>query len=509
MNTEGGTPTEHRRRADTLRRSGRMNEAIDLLRACVAQTPRDVAAWAALADTLAAANRPDLALEAWERAGGLAQPSAAMLCGKARALQSLGRPGEAVASFEAALALDPHGFEAGYGLVTLAFEAGNLDLAARHMARVEASHGDRPGTVWLAARLAVARGEFERARDLAHRLLAIPGLDAAGRADALLLQGEVLDRLDDYPMAFAAAREGKAIQRRLFAGRAAGHESETAKLRRLRAWFEAADPGPWRAAPPPSQGPSGVEGHVFLVGFPRSGTTLIEQALAGHSRVVALEEAPTLADHYQEFLRDDDGLERLALIGAGEAEAWRKRYWQTVREHGAEPRGRVFLDKAPAGTLNLPLVARLFPGAKILFAVRDPRDVVLSCVMNAFQMNSLTYAFTDLGETAACYGACMALAEIYRALLPLDLMEVRHEAMVEDFPGQLAAVAAFLSLEFDPAMMDIATTALGRPVRTPSAVQVRSGLNRRGLARWRAYAIEMTLVRESLTPWVERFGYPV
>jgi tetratricopeptide (TPR) repeat protein len=493
-------------RIDALRRAGRMEEAIAGLRARVDLTPHDPAAWAALADTLAAANRPDLALEAWERVGGLAHPSGAALCGKARALQSLGRPEEAAASFAAAISLDPHSFDAAYGLVMLAFEAGALDFAATHMARLQAAHGDRPGTAWLAARLSLARGEFARASDLTQRLLASPGLDAAGRADALLLQGEVLDRLGDHALAFAAAREGKAIQRRLFAGRAAGHESETAKLSRLLAWFEAADPGAWKATPPP--GTTAVDGQVFLLGFPRSGTTLLEQALAGHPRVVALEEAPTLADHYQEFLRDDDGLARLARVGAGEAEVWRGRYWQAVRDHGVEPRGKVFIDKAPAGTLNLPLIAKLFPKAKVLFAVRDPRDVVLSCAMSAFQMNALTYAFTDLAETAACYDACMALAEAYRARLPLDVMEVRHEKLVEDFPSQLATIAAFVGLSFGPAMTDIAATALARPVRTPSAVQVRAGLNRRGLGRWRAYAAELAPVRDTLAPWIERFAYP-
>jgi hypothetical protein len=244
------------------------------------------------------------------------------------------------------------------------------------------------------------------------------------------------------------------------------------------------------------------------VGFPRSGTTLLEQALAGHPRVVALEEAPTLADQYQEFLRDADGLARLECIGAREAGAWRARYWHAVRAHGAAPLGRVFVDKAPAGTLNLPIVAKLFPEAKILFAVRDPRDVVLSCAMSAFQMNALTYAFTDLAETAACYGACMALAQTYRRVLPLEVMEVRHEALVEDFAGGLAAVATFLGMTFDPAMAYVARTAQQRPVRTPSAVQVREGLNRRGLGRWRNYRDELAPVLEELAPWIERFGYP-
>jgi hypothetical protein len=92
-------------------------------------------------------------------------------------------------------------------------------------------------------------------------------------------------------------------------------------------------------------------------------------------------------------------------------------------------------------------------------------------------------------------------------VLPLPVMEVRHEALVGDFEGGLAAVAAFVGLTFDPAMADVATTALKRSVRTPSATQVRAGLSRRGLARWLNYASELSLVDAVLEPWVERFGY--
>ena len=164
-----------------------------------------------------------------------------------------------------------------------------------------------------------------------------------------------------------------------------------------------------------------VRGHAFLLGFPRSGTTLLEQALAGHPNVVALEEAPTLAEAYDAFLADAAGLARLARLTPAEADHWRAVYWREVAAHGVDPRGRVFLDKAPAGTLYLPLIAKLFPDAKLLFAIRDPRDVVLSCLRSSFQMNALTYAFTDLTEAARCYAACMDLADVYRRVLPISL----------------------------------------------------------------------------------------
>jgi hypothetical protein len=246
---------------------------------------------------------------------------------------------------------------------------------------------------------------------------------------------------------------------------------------------------------------------VFLVGFPRSGTTLLEQALAGHPDVATLEEAPTLAAAHAEFMGAPQDLERLSKLSADEAAGWRVRYWAEVARHGADAAGRTFIDKAPAGTVDLPLVAKLFPEARILFAIREPRDVVLSCLRNNFQLNAMTYAFTDLQETAACYAGCMALAKVYRAVLRLPWLDVRHEILIDAFEPGLAAICGFLGLELHPAMADVAATARSRPVRTPSAAQVRAGLNSKGVGRWRAYEAELAAVLPVLAPWVERFGY--
>jgi hypothetical protein len=123
-------------------------------------------------------------------------------------------------------------------------------------------------------------------------------------------------------------------------------------------------------------------------------------------------------------------------------------------------------------------------------------------------MNAMTYVFTDLEQAAACYDACMAMAEVYRRVLSLNILDVRHEALVEDFGGGLASVCAFLGLEPTAGMADVAATASGRAVRTPSADSVRGGLSRRGLGRWRLYAEELAPVLPTLTPWAQRFGYP-
>ena len=470
-----------------------------------AADPISAAAWLELADANRQAGRLEAALAACEAGLKASSGAPALLAVKGDVLRVLGRPAEAEAALRGVLAGDPDHHGARFGLALLALEAGDAGAAGQRLAPLLAAEPERPQTLWLAARIALLAGEATEAAGRLERLLAMR-LAPAQEADARLLLSEARDRLGDPAAAFAAAVAGKAIQRRLFAAQAASRETIQARLTRLDAWFRAADPAAWRTAP--KAGPQPAAGHVVLVGFPRSGTTLLEQALAGHPQVAALEEAPTLAAAHDAFLASGAGLERLAAIGEAEAEAWRARYWAQVADHGVDVAGRLFLDKAPAATEDLPLVAKLFPDAKLLFAIRDPRDVVLSCLRQNFRMNAMTYAFTDLVETAGCYDACMRLADTYRARLPLELMEVRHEDLLADFAGGLARICGFLGIELQPAMLDVARTAQRRVVRTPSAAQVRQGLNTAGLGRWRAYAGPLGPVLPVLAPWAERFGYP-
>ncbi len=490
-----------------LLRAGRFDEAIAVAEQDVKHRPADPLAWSALATSLFTARRPDLALAAWNKGLAIAPNDPALLCGKGRTLQTLGLTAEAKGFYRKALARDPAGFEAGFNLALLAVEDGDWAAAERWAAPLHDRYHGVASLRWLRARVSVGRRDFPTAEARLIELLGDLQLGPEQRADALLLLGETLDALERFPKAFEVAANGKAILRRLYAERARGREGAVARFDRLAAWFRVADPGPWSRSPATPPAADAATQHVFLVGFPRSGTTLLEQALAGHPDVVALEEAPTLAAAHAEFMGSTDGLRRLAGLSADEAAHWRDVYWAEVKRHGVEVAGRVFLDKAPAGTVDLPLVSKLFPDAGVLFAIRDPRDVVLSCLRQAFQLNAMTYAFTDIKETAACYSACMTLAEIYRRVLPLQMLDVRHEDLISDFEPGLAAICKFLQLAFDPAMADVAATAGRRTVRTPSASQVRAGVNRLGVGRWRAYERSLAPVLPVLAPWAARFGY--
>jgi hypothetical protein len=186
----------------------------------------------------------------------------------------------------------------------------------------------------------------------------------------------------------------------------------------------------------------------------------------------------------------------------------RRIYWERVREHGIDVAGRVFIDKQPFHTLKLPLIVKLFPGAKIVFSLRDPRDVVLSCFRRRFLMSAPNFELLTLEGTASLYAAYMHLAELYRAKLPLDLVELRHEDLVDDFEGRVRATCTFLGLSWQDSMRDFAARARTQAITTPSSVQVMRGLNREGIGHWRRYRDQLAPVLPILQPWVERFGYP-
>jgi len=277
-------------------------------------------------------------------------------------------------------------------------------------------------------------------------------------------------------------------------------------VRRLLSDFEETTSADWKR--PPASGPDGgARGHAVLMGFPRSGTTLLEQVLETHPDIVTLDERPLLLDAEVEFVARPGGMKRLAEVIPAFLEPFQDSYWRKVREFGADPTGSVFVQKHPLATARLPLVAKMFPYAKIIFAIRDPRDVVFSCFRRSFNMNAAMYEFNTIEGAARYYDAVMSAGEIYLERLPLDVCRVKYEDLVADFDGVAQDVCGFLNVEWSEDLRNFARTVGERRIATPSSVQIARGLYTEGVGQWRPYEFALKGVMPILRRWVETFGY--
>src|SRR3954470_13442831 len=481
--------------------AGANESALPLLLRARQQMPNHLDLLYALGECLSRLGRPREAVEVFDAALRIA-PEARLHFARALALEDLSELNAARAGFERTLALNPAQSAALSRLAVLAVQRGDIK-AARELATRALAIDANDVTAGIAmAQAALTEKDIATAERVVVAISQRPDLGTVNRAFALSLAGDVLDAQDCPAEAFAAYAQSKAILREAYAPNMEGLESVAVREQRLADYFAAADPAAWRATAPDSP-----RTHVFLVGFPRSGTTLLEQVLASHPDVTAMEERTCLQDSAIAFFGRNSDLDRLAGLSDTELESWRQADGRRVAEAGLSTDSAVFVDKMPLNAVFLPLIAKLFPAAKIILALRDPRDVVLSCFRRRFAMNPGMYEFTSLESAAAYYAAVMRLMAIYRGKLALDVIETRHERLVADFENETGRLCSFLGLSWRAEMAGFAARAGARNIDTPSGVQVARGLSDRGVAQWRRYDREIETILPLVAPFVARFGY--
>lgn len=243
---------------------------------------------------------------------------------------------------------------------------------------------------------------------------------------------------------------------------------------------------------------------VFLYGFPRSGTTLLDTMLMGHPDIDVLEEEPTLQKAFASFESAD------ALAGAGDETiaAARDAYFAFVAEKIALDPAHLLVDKNPLAINAVPVMRRLFPKAKHILALRHPCDVLLSCYVTNFRMNDGMASFTKLDTAAELYDLSFGYFERVRALMDLDIHTIHYERVVEDRDRELRALFDFLELDWNDAVLDHEATARTRGrIKTASYAQVVEPIYKRSAGRWENYREHLEPVLPVLAPWAEKFGY--
>jgi len=493
--------------ATVLEQEGKFVEALQLLERAVALAPQDIGARNALSLCLQRLERPAEALRHVEELLKQHPELGFAHANKGNALIALGHLGRARASHLRALELESGNVSAMASLASIASHRGHHDEARSWAQQVLTIVPNFPDAMISLASAELASGALARSETLIRQLLADGRVAAIDKARANGLLGDVLDAGGRYPEALAAYTACNEALRQIHS-RFANGISLTAYANQLTTTVSNTL-GKYRVAQPQAVASGAdVSGHVFLLGFPRSGTTLLEVVLDGHPDVASLDEHELLTEAVQRFMGNPEDLGALARADEEELRQLRKAYWDRVREGEVEVTGKVFVDKYPLNTLKLPLIARLFPNAKILFACRDPREVALACFRRRFKMNAAMYELLTLPGAAALYDSVMGFGELMRPVFGANWRVVRYESLVSDFVAQTRALCEFLGLEWIAGLDDFATRARERERSTPSTAQLARGLDRTRTVHWKHYRAALEPVLPTLEKWAERFEYP-
>ncbi len=453
------------------------------------------------------ANRPQIGEYHYRRVLELTgQRDPILLANLAWNLKNQGRMPEARTLYEESVAAAPDIRQTLLGFARLEEADRHFDAAGDILDRMDTRFPNDQG---LRLTRAVLLGRMRRYGEALQLIDA--SADGEGRLgpNELLEKGRLLDQVGRYDDAWTAFAEGKRLAREL-SGQAYVDAEARQQIDRLRGFFTS---GRLRLMPRANVR-SDVPQPIFILGFPRSGTTLVEQTLSAHPRIAAGDELPLIHEItaiMPRMLASPLGYpEALAELWMGDQreglDNLRDYYLQKVRQMGVLRDGAArFTDKMPLNEAHLGLIALLFPEAPLIHVLRHPLDIMVSAFANQF-----THGFFcayDLETAARHYVRVMDLVQHYRGEMTLRYLPVRYEDIVADQEASVRTMLSFIGEDFDRACLTFHRNR--RYARTASYAQVTEPLYQRSVHRYRHYRRHLEPVLPILRPVIERLGYTV
>jgi tetratricopeptide (TPR) repeat protein len=438
---------------------GRLSEAEAAARRLTKIEPENPQSWISIGFMATRLMRQKEALEAYEQAARLKPEEVRLRVSIGHIHKTLGQRTESEAAYKAALAMDPESAEAYWSLADLKnYSFGSAEIEAMQ------------------------------------HLLANADIKRSNAAQLYFALGKAFEQRQQYADAFAHYARGNALRHLDAPFDIAHFERRTA---RICAFFDKAFFAKRAGSGDPSAAP------IFIVGLPRSGSTLVEQILASHSRVEGTMELPNIiniAHQFDDMVENRDGYpETVGTAPLGLLKALGSRYLEdtaplrTGREH--------FTDKLPNNFSHIGLIDAILPHATIIDARRHPMDSCFSAFKQHFaEGQAFSYDLEDLGRYYRCY---LSLMDHWDAVLPGKVLHFQYEELVRDPETNIRRLLQHCRLPFEPACLSFHETR--RSVRTASAEQVRQALYTSGVGYWRHFEKELEPLRFALGDCLDRF----
>jgi tetratricopeptide (TPR) repeat protein len=460
--------------AIALRCAGRFQDAARCWSEIIALAPNRAETYYVLGTQFRDMGQLRESLRCHDRALALKPDIPEFLCARGATLIYMNKADEALVCFQRAATISPGMADALGGIGWALRSLGRFDEADNYLQEVRGLNlADLRSYKHLSS-----EGKALEAEEEQHLAAVLERHDTGvdDRITAGFGLGRLLDKAGRHDEAFGRYAAANALVRQIWPRMAEVFDAErfTALIERLIARYP--DPSSLRLADFSNMS----ELPAFVVGMPRSGTTLVEQICASHSRVFG-------AGELGDIIQLDHILSRPDVAGSTEkfnetAQRFAKEH--IVKLYGDAKGAHRVVDKMPDNILHVGLIARLFPRARFICCSRDDRDTAVSCYFQMFAPGALHFSY-DLADCGHRTRLTRRLARHWMSVIPDRMIEVNYEALTEDLEGQSRRLIEFLGLDWEPACMDFHRTE--RPVATVSYWQVRQPLYQSSVGRWRNY----------------------
>lgn len=362
-----------------------------------------------------------------------------------------------------------------------------------------------PGLNVLAAKLERRKGQSDLAIERLEKIIPCLKDDIVGQG-ALTEYGLLLDQINRPTDAMPAFERANQIAAQLWVKNNPGPNQALAAIRHQLEIIDRTWASQWLTHTITG---SDLRDPIFLIGFPRSGTTLVDQILSAHEGFQVMEELPVIAQVESELVQSGcTSPEDWPQLPASLLKQARHSYWTKVESVYKVKSRHLFVDKMPLATRRIPVIHRLFPNAKILFVQRHPFDVCLSCFMQSFQPNPAMANFFSLETTAQFYASTMDLWLSCIGLLPIDYHVIKYESLIDNLEHETRNLTDFIGIDWSPDMLNYFDHARQRSgLKTPSYDQVTRPIYDTSRYRWQRYAPFLDKVKPVLDPYITAFGY--
>ena len=492
---------------------GRFRDALVAYQTLVKRHPSASELWFELGNAAAGDLNFTLANQAYEQALKLAPRNPRLLLTVGQQYQGLRQLDQARACFEQAVASDPNSVDARISLAVWFEKERRLDEAWQCILDCETRHSRDDQVRYFRAFLLYRKGQPAEAESALRDLIRDgPRYPYVKYASCHLL-GVVLDQQGQYPEAMRWLVEAKELVRQITDTSVLEREYDKTSDRRreLLGTLTAETLRRWRVEASSVESTRQI---AFLGGHPRSGTTLLEQILDAQQELRAFDEAPAFNQEVCGRLTSQGG----AGLGLGALNGMpaklriglRERYLASLlQETGGPATWKVLLDKNPSATMLLHVWLRVFPEVKVIIALRDPRDVIISCYFQNLMLNVTNVNFLSLERTAKHYADLMDVWLKHRELGGFDWLETRYEDVVANLEREGRRATEFLGLGWHENQARYHENSRRKFLYAPTYHDVTQPIYQRAVGRWQRYAAALESIQKTLAPYCRAFGYDV